>query len=400
MMLKHGLIVLGILAVATGAGCDRANGTGGNNNNGNNPATDATVDASSDARSDGAPDAAVDAVVDAALPDAALPDAALPDAALPDAALPDAGLDAGVTADASVTCSDNDSDGYGPGCALGEDCDDNASGIIGACQSNGCPQGWVHIPAGAFQMGCNIGELGGDCFSHELPRHTVTLSAYCLQTHEVSVVEYRACQNGGQCTGTPTETGTNSFCNWTPAAASREAHPINCVDWAESQQYCQTWLGGDLPTEAQWEKAARGADPDQRKYPWGDTPLPDCTRCNYDVNGAYAAGAGCGSATTGPATWAVDHLQTSDGDSAFGLKGMAGNVAEWTLDYGSSNFYSECASGCTDPLNTTPGTRREVRGGSYVNSTAEILLLRVVQRSSYTSTVRTGGIGLRCRRTP
>jgi len=378
-MLRYGLIVLGILAVATSAGCDRASGTTGNDNNdnGNSLATDAAVDASPDARPDGAVDADVDA------------------------AILDAGMDAGVTADASVACSDNDSDGYGPGCALGADCDDNAPGIVGACQTNGCPQGWVHIPAGSFQMGCNIGELGGDCFSHELPRHTVTLSAYCLQTTEVSVVEYRACQNGGLCTGTPTETGTNSFCNWTQADAGLEDHPINCVDWAESQQYCQTWLGGDLPTEAQWEKAARGADPDQRKYPWGDTPLPDCTRCNYDVNGAYAAGAGCSSVSVGPATWPVEYLQTSDGDSAYGLKGMAGNVAEWTLDYGSSTFYSQCTSGCTDPLNTTPGTgRREVRGGSYANTTAELLILRVVERSAYTPTVRLGNIGFRCRRTP
>jgi sulfatase modifying factor 1 len=192
-----------------------------------------------------------------------------------------------------------------------------------------------------------------------------------------------------------------AFCNWSPAAAGREDHPINCVDWAESQQYCQSWLGGDLPTEAQWEKAARGADPDQRKYPWGDTPLPDCTRCNYDVNGAFGAGAGCGSVTTGPATWPVGNLQTTDGDSAYGLKDMAGNVREWTLDYGSTTFYGQCTAGCTDPLNTTPGGGfRETRGGSYANTTAEIRILRTVERAAYNPVVRLGNIGLRCRRTP
>lgn len=386
-------LLVGLVAGLLSTGCDHSSGSAGNNNtNANNSATqDAAVDAAQ-------PDATPDAAADAAQPDAAQPDAAQPDAALSDAALPDAA----VTADASVVCTDNDGDGYGVGCSVGEDCDDNAAGITGPCQANGCPQGWVYIPTGDFQMGCNIGELGGDCFNHELPRHTVTLSSYCLQPTEVSVEVYRACQDSGLCTGTPVETTTNSFCNWSPAAATREDHPINCIDWAESQELCQVWFGGDLPTEAQWEKAARGADPDLRKYPWGDTPLPDCTRCNFDVNGFPSAGSGCTSATVGPATWPVGYLTTSDGDSAYGLKDMAGNVREWTLDYGSSTFYSQCAAGCTDPLNTDPGTTgsRETRGGDHSNTSAGILNLRVVARSAYTPTVRLNNIGFRCRRTP
>jgi sulfatase modifying factor 1 len=337
--------------------------------------------------------------VDAAIQVDATVDAALPEAGV-DAAV-DAGLDGSPTHDASVSCVDVDGDGYGVGCTMGADCDDNAPGISGDCQTNGCPQGWAYIPAGDFQMGCNLGELGGDCFLHETPRHTVTLSAYCLQNTEVSVAHYRDCQASGQCSGTPTPSATNSFCNWSFSAAGREQHPINCVVFSESQQFCQAWFGGDLPTEAQWEKGARGPDPDQRKWPWGDSPVPDCTRCNFDVNGFAGAGAGCGSVSVGPASWPVGNLQTTDGDSPYGLKDMSGNVREWTLDYSTSGFYSQCSTGCTDPVNTNIGAgQRITRGGSYANTTAETRVQRTVERSGYTPTVRLGNIGFRCRRTP
>ena len=291
-------------------------------------------------------------------------------------------------------CVDADGDGYGAGCALGPDCDDNAPGITGACQVNGCPQGWAHIPAGDFEMGCNAGELDGTCESDEQPRHTVTMTAYCMELTEVSVAKYRACKVAGVCTGTPDSTG--GFFNWTVSPGTREAHPINGIDWSESQEYCQAWLGGDLPSEAQWEKAARGGPGDTRKYPWGSSPAPDCTRANFDMNLSFP-GLGCGQVLTGPGTWTVGYLTTTLGDSPYGLKDTAGNVREWVLDMYSTTFYSSCTSGCYDPVNTGEGSDPVTRGGSYLNLPG---YLRVVNRSGNPKTSRFYSIGLRCRRTP
>ena len=167
--------------------------------------------------------------------------------------------------------------------------------------------------------------------------------------------------------------------------------------------------GGDLPTEAQWEKAARGTTP--TKYPWGDTPEPNCTLANYDFNGGdpdasvpqmdaaipgYDAGPpadaevdttgyGCAEATTGPGTWDVGDA-VGDEDSPYGAVDMAGNVAEWTRDCYDASVYSTCQSGCSDPVNTSTGCGyRVVRGGSFVGRegrdfTKTPLALRVVAR--------------------
>ncbi|MDY0002444.1 MAG: SUMF1/EgtB/PvdO family nonheme iron enzyme [Polyangia bacterium] len=291
-----------------------------------------------------------------------------------------------TSADPTPCCQDQDEDGFGEHCDLGPDCDDQAPGVTGACQSNGCPVGWAFIPAGDFEMGCNSGELGGSCRTAEQPRHTVTLSAYCMELTEVSVAAYRACKQTGACTGTP------ETCNWSTTAGNIEEHPINCIDWSDSREYCQAWMGGDLPTEAQWEKAARGGPGDTRKYPWGSTPEPDCTRANYENNDGQHI---C-SPTSPPYTWPVGYLTTTLGDSPFGLKDMAGNVNEWVLDYYSPTFYGSCTTGCLDPLNTDISTYGHVyRGGSFAQQRG---WQRVVMRyhNDFSSTL----LGFRCRRTP
>lgn len=241
-------------------------------------------------------------------------------------------------------------------------CLDDCSGFdVLNCIFDECGDGWVLIPVGEFQMGCNSsGEpcsAGGS--TNESPRHTVTLSAYCIQLTQVSVAQYRECRHSGHCTGPPRDTDSDDHCNWTATPKDREDHPINCVNWADSRQYCQ-WVGGDLPTEAQWEKAARGGKDDQRTYPWGDAPQPNCESCNCSF---------CGDPPQPPGTWPVGYIAGTAGDSPYGLKDMCGNVWEWTLDCYEENFYATCGEDCVNPVNKIEGCTgsRVLRGGSYAN---------------------------------
>jgi len=293
------------------------------------------------------------------------------------------------TASGCANCTDADGDSLrGTDCDLAADCDDNAPGV-GECHANGCPIGWAHIPAGDFQMGCNSGELGGTCETDEQPRHTVTLTAYCIQKTEVSLAMYRSCRTAGACTSTPNDTGTSELCNWTTTSAGRESHPINCLPWLDSREYCQAWLGGDFPTEAQWEKGARGASPDQRMYPWGDSPGPGCSYSNF--NQCYSA--------TAPQTWPVGYLSSGNGDSPYGLMDMAGNVWEWMLDTYDDNIYNDCASGCTDPVNSgTSSANKVIRGGGFYHS--DTIYQRVTGREWDDPTRELVNTGFRCVRTP
>jgi formylglycine-generating enzyme required for sulfatase activity len=153
------------------------------------------------------------------------------------------------------------------------------------------------IPAGPFWMGQDtLGELD------ERPRHQVTLGAYAIDRTEVTRGNYLRCVRAGVCTS-PWELGPR-FEGLT--------QPIVGVSWHQARQYC-TWTGGRLPTEAEWEKAARGSD--GRTYPWGET---------YPTNGLAVFGR---AERTGRPDPVGSHPR---GASPYGLLDMAGNVWEWT----------------------------------------------------------------------
>ncbi|MFO0618171.1 MAG: bifunctional serine/threonine-protein kinase/formylglycine-generating enzyme family protein [Polyangiaceae bacterium] len=230
-----------------------------------------------------------------------------------------------------------------------------------------CPEGMIFHEAGTMIMGSKEGGK-----SDSKPTHKVTVSAFCLDKFEVTAGLYAKCVEAGDCEKSPDGV---QYPNITPAAkeAYKELctgrnkdlvdHPINCVDWQMADTYCK-WKKAALPTEAQWEYAARGKG--QRDFPWGDDP-PSIKRLN-------ACGTEC-------AEWATQHkvvLQAMypesdgffgtapvghfpEGASANGVMDLAGNVWEWTADwYGP---YTEDAA--TDPKGAEKGDERVVRGGSF-----------------------------------
>ncbi len=226
-------------------------------------------------------------------------------------------------------------------------------------------EGMVYIPEGEFTMGGNYRDA-------EKPVHKVYLSAFYIDKYEVAVDEYAACIKAGVCK----RPGTGKNCNF--GESGRENHPINCVTWYDAYTYCR-WAGKRLPTEAEWEKAARGTD--GREYPWGDAKAT----CSYAV--MNDGGAGCRM----DRTWPVG--SKPKGASPYGVMDMAGNVWEWGMDWYDKDYYSRSPD--RNPKGSDSGRYRVLRGGAWNHPPFR---QRASDRSGYFPNKYFNFVGFRCAR--
>ncbi|MFN8383067.1 MAG: SUMF1/EgtB/PvdO family nonheme iron enzyme [Anaerolineales bacterium] len=224
----------------------------------------------------------------------------------------------------------------------------------------------VYVPVGKFTMGNS---------DSDAPVHTVYLNAYWLDQTEVTNKQYKTCVNAGVCEP-PSSTGSYTHTSYYEIPEF-DNYPVLYVTWDKANRYCEVWTGGDLPTEAQWEKAARGTD--ARTYPWGNS-VPANNLLNYNSNvgdttevGAYPSG-----------------------ESTYGVYDMAGNVWEWVNDWYGGTYYDELTSS-NNPVGPESGQFRVLRGGSWLNQDYSV---RSANRGKYDPSYMYSYIGFRCARSP
>lgn len=247
------------------------------------------------------------------------------------------------------------------------------------------PEGMVLIPAGTFQMGSPIGDVD------EAPVHMVELDAFYIDQHEVTNAEYQAFVTA---TGHLAPRGIGytavyeflkqDYRPWRDSGFNHPNQPVTTVTWFDATTYCE-WAGKRLPTEAEWEKAARGGLEGTR-YPWGDAE-PDNTTANFadsqtefewrsaNVNDGYLFTAPVG--TFPP--------------NGYGLFDMAGNVWEWCADWYSPAYYAESPS--RNPKGPDTGERRVLRGGTWYRAAHT---LRNAERVSDFPENSLNVVGFRC----
>jgi formylglycine-generating enzyme required for sulfatase activity len=249
--------------------------------------------------------------------------------------------------------------------------DGQAAPVESVKGKDGAPM--ILIPAGPFTMGSNDG------LPNERPEHSVTLDAFYIDQYEVTLTLYRKFLESGKHESPPT---------WDDEAATTVGdRPAIGMKWADAAAYCQ-WAGKRLPTEAEWEKAARGTD--SRRYPWGHMqPFVDIA--NYNRGVWVSEAITLVGVTSGLEGMSVRHGLKEGGKSPYGLSHMAGNASEWVADWYDREYYQKSPD--KNPTGPSEGEKRVLRGGSWADLPAA---LRVTARFSAEPDYEDRTIGFRC----
>ncbi len=232
----------------------------------------------------------------------------------------------------------------------------------------------VFVPSGSFLMGSPQGQGNDD----EHPQHQVVLDAFYIDQYEVTAARYEQFVKATGRTPPPPVIGDPpAITGWagTVAAPLLRDKPVIAVSWEDAEAYCR-WAGKRLPTEAEWEKAARGAK--ARVYPWGNQE-PDAARANF----------GQRAWRTGEALASVGAYEA--GKSPYGAYEMAGNLWEWVADWYAAAYYN--ASPARNPAGPELGSIKVIRGGSWVSSPRA---LRAANRDKGAHITRQINLGFRC----
>ncbi len=228
----------------------------------------------------------------------------------------------------------------------------------------------VYVPAGSFIMGA--ARQDNQSRNDEKPNRIVYLDAYWIDRTEVTAKMYALCVSAGVCQK-PESRGAEPYYY---DLADRQDLPVVYVSWQEAHTYCE-WAGRRLPTEAEWEKAARGSD--ERIYPWGNTVT--CTQANY-----WGTVQGCVGDLTAVGSY-------PEGASPYNVLDMAGNVQEWVADWYDELYYKKAPE--ANPAGPTTGTLRVARGGAWNVGYSSI---RATRREGLDPKSWYSNLGYRCAR--
>lgn len=240
----------------------------------------------------------------------------------------------------------------------------------------------IRIPAGWFLMGSNK-KVDRNAYLTEFPQHRVYVDAFDIDQYEVTVVQFLRFVLA---------TGRSPLLDWRYDGGNFQvtmaSHPVMHVTWFDADAFCR-WAGKRLPTEAEWEKAARGED--GRIYPWGNQPA-GLTRSNFGRTGL-----------SGPVRAREERLMLyppiisvdkyENGVSPYGAYQMAGNVAEWVADWYDARYYKTAPE--RNPKGPEQGSQRAFRGGGWMDSTPSV---RSAQRNGADPNTKMNWLGFRCAR--
>lgn len=229
----------------------------------------------------------------------------------------------------------------------------------------------VYVPAGEFLMGSSDSDTNAE--NDEKPQHEVYLDAFWIDKTEVTNVMYTLCVLAGACQQ-PDRTKSNTREHYYDGSRYKD-YPMIYVSWNDAENYC-AWAGRRLPTEAEWEKAARGIE--GQAYPWGNAaPDPSLLNFNYQIGDTIEVGS------------------YSNGASPFGALDMAGNVSEWVSDRYDDIYYANTPS--ANPSGPPSGSYRVRRGGSWASFMQRV---RTTNRVWEDPDAQQSDVGFRCARSP